>query len=169
LYNEIIYIDKIGQVKKFITYDDYDSRDVVVAWLNGQISQNEDAELIDEADIHTLIEFYNTLTCIDPNSKLQHWGGPGLCVEFDRHYWFRIFGVRSDGGKNSYEALEISAGDAGYYSIQHNYIDKYDSHGVLERKDIDKYGRDTFDLYLKLDPFMIKGGGGSGNLVGEGS
>ncbi|MCH5193117.1 MAG: hypothetical protein J1F11_04080 [Oscillospiraceae bacterium] len=169
LYTEVIYIDKTGQVKKFISPDKLapSETECTVEWIHDQISRNEDAELINTADIHKLIKFYNTLTYIDPNSRLEYWGGIGLAEYIERHYWFEIFGIRSDGGKNIYEVLEISEGDAGDYSIQHNYIEKRNMFGIYEKKNIDTYGRDTFNLYLELDPFMVDRPGGVGHLTGE--
>ncbi|MCH5349400.1 MAG: hypothetical protein J1E40_08765 [Oscillospiraceae bacterium] len=159
LYNEIVYIDKMGQVRKFITYDDSGSPydDVIIPWLNDQISENENAELIDVADIHTLIKFYNTFMCIDSDSQWISNHTIGLNVEFYRHYWFEIYGIRNN-GENPFETLLISSGDAGDYEIRRNKTE--------EGEPKDKSGRETFDLYLELDPFMVKNGF-YGYLTGE--
>ena len=168
LHNEIVYIDKMGQIYKLISNDKYSSSDYndIIGWLNNNISQNEDAEIADTADIHTLIEFYNTLICIDSNSKLEHWGG--FCVDeyIERHYYFKIYGI-SNNGENNLKTILISEGDAGSYSIQHNYIRERNMYGIYEKKNIDTFGGDTFKLYLKIDPFMVKGSGGTGHLTGE--
>ena len=160
LYNEIIYIDKMGQVKKFITYDDYTSPDddIIVAWLSDQISQNEDAELANVADIHKLLKFYNTFMCIDSDSQRVLNYTVGVSEEFNRHYYFRLYGIRNS-LKNGLETLLLSKGNAGRYYVPRNYTD--------EGEPRDESGRKTFDLYLKLDPFMVKGGGGYGHLIDE--
>ncbi|MCH5194496.1 MAG: hypothetical protein J1F11_11075, partial [Oscillospiraceae bacterium] len=158
LHNEIIYIDKIGQVKKFITYDDYDSTNVI-PWLNDQISQNEDAEITNVADIHTLIEFYNTFMLVDRNTKFSPRHSIGLAIEIERPYCFEIYGIR-DNGEKEFETLLIADGDAENLSVRNNYTDDYWDF-------VDTYGNDTFELYLELDPFVIPGVGYSGHLANE--
>ena len=160
LYTEIVYIDKMGQIKKIISPDKPESSEEEhkIEWLNDQIRQNEDAELSDVANIHTLIKFYNTFICVDNDSKWIPNYTVGLAVYIERHYWFEIYGIRND-GKNGFETIQFADGDAGYYYLRRNKTNDGESS--------DKTGRETVDLYLKLDPFMVDSPGGIGHLVGE--
>ena len=160
LYTEIVYIDKIGRVNKFISYDDCKSPydDVIIPWLNDQISHNENAEIADTADIHTLIEFYNTFMRIDNDSKLYLRYTITLGIEIKRHYGFELYGIRNN-GKNDFETLLISSNNAGNPYIRRNHTEK--------NEPLDTSGDDTLELYLQLDPFMVLEAGGLGHLVGE--
>ena len=160
LYTEIVYIDKIGRVKKFITYDKCRSSedDKTIDWLNNQIRQNENAELVDVADIHTLIDFYNTFMRIDSDSKFYERYLVGLDVYIERHYWFELYGIRNN-GKNDFETLLISSSDAGNPYIRRNHTEK--------NEPLDTSGRETLDIYLQLDSFMVNIPGGIGHLTDE--
>ena len=160
LYTEVVYIDKLCNVKKIICYDTPKSidSDDIIEWLNEQIGQNKNTELIDVADIHSLIKFYNTFMCIDRNSKFHARYSIGLAMEIERHYWFEIYGIR-DNGENEFETLLISRGNAENLSIRGDYTDDWDF--------VDTYGNDTLNLYLKLDPFVVPGVGYGGHLAGE--
>ena len=122
-------------------------------------------------DIHTLVKFYDTITHIGEDHTLyQRVGsGPAPAVEVYRHYYFELFGVKKADDEDSYEPLVISGGDAEYYKVQRNYIRTYDDDKpyLFKDEDIDTYGQEAIDLYLKLDPFVIPGVGISGHLVGE--
>ena len=160
LYTEVIYIDKTGQTKKFISPDKLapSKTECTIEWINDQISRNEDAELINVADIHTLIKFYNSFMEINSNTKWVINHTIGLAEYIERHYWFEIFGVRNN-YENELETIRILDGDAGDYYMPRHYTD--------EGEPIYNSGRELVDLYLKIDPFMVDAGGGVGYLVGE--
>ena len=161
LYTEAVYIDKSGGVKKIICSDKPKSiyTDDIIDWLNDQIIQNKDAEYVDAANIHKLIEFYNTFMLVDRNTKFSARYSIGFAEEIKRPYWFEIYGIR-DNGEKEFETLLISRGDAENLTVRNNYTDDYWDF-------VDTYGDDTLELYLKLDPFVIPGVGISGHLVGE--
>ncbi|MCH5349215.1 MAG: hypothetical protein J1E40_07820 [Oscillospiraceae bacterium] len=150
LQTEVVYIDKWGNVKKFIgpytTPREYDSS---LDWATDQISQNKDAELVDVADIHTLIEFYNTFKRVDRDYKF-YCGYEMLSYVDKANYGFGIYGIRSD-GENGFETLKFSRGTEYEYEIRLNDINNEDY--------IDMSGIEAFDLYLKLD-LLIKDAGG---------
>ena len=161
LYSEIVYIDKMGQVKKIITYDECNSSDddIIVPWLNDQINQNEAAEITNVADIHALIEFYNTFKHIDSNAKSrQRYSGYRPDENIVWHHFFRIYGIRND-GESSFETMEISSGTAGYLYVRYNETEENDFS--------DTSGIDTLDLYLQLDPFLMDAGKTYGTLTDE--
>ena len=146
LYNEIIYIDKIGQVKKIISYEEIitNDEDEYIEWLNGQISQNKDVEIINVADIHTLIEFYKTFKLINSDCVSSSIYGGIRADDIDpTHHYFKIYGIRNDGDVG-FETLEISIGSTYNFRIQRNKNDVSNTSGI-----------DTLDLYLQLDPFMV--------------
>ena len=160
LYTEIVYIDKMGQTKKFVTHDNPNSFDDAgtIEWLNDQINQNEDVEFVGVADTHKLIKFYNALMCIDSNSKLYLSYSITPDEYIKRHYYFQIYGIRTD-GKNDIETLRFSSNDAGNPHIRRNYTAKGEP--------FDTSGTKTLDLYLQLEPFMVLKDGGLGHLTGE--
>lgn len=166
LSTEIVYIDKIGRVKKFISYDECGLSDNdTIEWLNNQISQNKDAEIVNTADIHTLIEYYNTFMRIDKDSEFDQRYLVEVSWYIERHYWFKIYGIRDD-NENGFEILNISFGDAGNPYIRFKNLDiRY----TYNHKDepLDTLGGETLDLYLQLDPFMVLCGGNMGYLTGE--
>lgn len=133
---EILYIEKSGNVKKFMC-DEYYKGNMDTEWVDEKITKSPNTETVGTVNISQLIEFYKIIMLIDDNSYMRSKFLLAPEMVSEKNYSYELYGIQNK-DENSSQSLLIALGD----SINPKICD-------------DPHGNEALDSYVQLDPYMI--------------
>ena len=129
--SEIVYIEKNGAIKTFLSDEYYQDKENP-EWILKKINNNK-ADVIGYADIHKLINLYTNLLSIDIKSQMA-----------ERQV------IKQQKSVNIVSGYEIY----GFFNKNENILFSYGYTGTEYVRD-DPHGNELLILYLEIDPFLI--------------
>ncbi|MBQ3161789.1 MAG: hypothetical protein IJC04_06645 [Oscillospiraceae bacterium] len=127
---EILYIEKSGAMKSFVS-DEYYKGYKDSEWLSNKIKTSE-ADVTGEVDIYKLIEYYKLLLLIDENCPMKSRQFISQQIQREAKFSYEIYGKNNLNNTITFIAYK--------YASSENICDSL-------------YGEELFDLYFEIDPF----------------
>jgi len=127
---EILYIEKSGAMKSFVS-DEYYEGYKDSEWISNKIKTIE-ADVTGEVDIYKLIEYYKLLLLIDENCPMKSRQFISQQIQREEKFSYEIYGNNNLNNTITFIAYK--------YTSSENICDSL-------------YGEELFELYFEIDPF----------------